>query len=484
MKTNLPYNDEIVIPKYPSTPRYGTVIRKDGTIVFDSNLLARKLLPVCDKISERKIFELLPHRQGISLKNMLNRADHCKSSQVATSVDNSHLNDVQWEVTKLFAPDRTEPTYLCLGQPGEVRPRKTKMSNHTNKCKAIADQAASGVLLQDGEGSILWANEKAARLLGVSANSLFMPHFLEKLWKTPQCTESSVPFEDHLPSGSGQPGLLPSSATLVIRQNNGSSRTLFFYFERITGIRPLSPSFILARIKEVAEKETCKSPVIPGLPDWAWMRREYLEQTIAKAKEAERIRIGHELHDNINQMLAVSRVYLSLLHPDDSEEKRLRDKTEHILLMAIEEIRCLSHGLVKHSAFGEGLITAIKGLVDDFRHTRLFNITFNYDSCEIETLDQAKKVALYRILQEHMNNIVKYSRAKNVHICLDSGQKGVRLSIEDDGVGFNKLTVQRGIGLTGIYKKAELCNGFVELLTSPGQGCVLKVTAAEDVSEN
>jgi signal transduction histidine kinase len=245
-----------------------------------------------------------------------------------------------------------------------------------------------------------------------------------------------------------------------------------------------SPDLILARIKEAKGKEIEKAPIISGLTEWAWVRREFIEQTVAKAIEGERVRLGHELHDNINQMLAVILVYLSLLHPADSDEKSLRDKAEHILQMAIEEIRSLSHRLVKDSPLREGFIAAATGLVAEFRDARLFNITFTCGSREVESMDQSKKLALYRILQEQLNNIVKYSHAKNVHICLDSDEKGVRLTIEDDGVGFNKLTVQKGIGLTGIYKKAELCNGSVELLTSPGHGCVLKVTAPQGVSEN
>ncbi len=98
-------------------------------------------------------------------------------------------------------------------------------------------------------------------------------------------------------------------------------------------------------------------------------------------------------------------------------------------------------------------------------------------------MDQSKKLALYRILQEYLNNIVKYSHAKNVTICLDSNEKGVRFTIEDVGVGFNKLTAKRHRPHRYLQKKAESCNDSVELRTSRGHGCVFEVRASQGVSE-
>ncbi|HLZ88330.1 MAG TPA: ATP-binding protein [Puia sp.] len=470
-------------PEPPSLTRSGIVITKDGTIVPANGHLSQEPSPASAGIPETNLFNLLPGRHRSFLKTMLNRADRCKSSQVSMRFDNSRPGDSEWEVIKLFAAGPAAPVYLCLVPLHDAAALGPSDASQSIKCKALDERAASGIIVEDENGGILWANQKSARLLGVPPNELFTPHFLEKLWKTYHHVHGSVPFEANSPSGSRRPGLLPSSATLVIKQVDRKYKTLSFELEEISR-RNFSPSLVLVRIKEIMAGEAESSPVISNDSDWVWMRREYIEKTIAKAKEAERIRIGHELHDNINQMLAVIGVYLSLLHPADPDEKDLLGKSGHILKMAIEEIRCLSHGLVKDSTLREGFIAAVTALVDDFRQTRMFNISFTFNNQEVESMDQSKKVALYRILQEHLNNIVKYSQAKNVQICLDTDQKGVRLTIEDDGVGFNKLTVQKGIGLTGIYEKAELCNGSVELQTSPGHGCILKVTAMQGVSEN
>ncbi len=483
MKANAPFKSDTKAPDHPSLTRFGAVITRDGTIVLANDHWAQDLPPASANISKRNIFDLLPGDNRAFLKKMLNQADRCKSSQ-ASSLNNGKPGDLQWEVIKLIAAGSTTPVYLCLIPLHDAGTKKLHDGGQLNKCKALDERTASGVILHDEIGSILWANEKAARLLGVLPNELFTPHFLVKLWKTYHNVHSSVPFEEGSPSGSGQPGLLPSSATLVIKESKRNYKTLTFGREAMFPQSVSSPGLILARLKEVMGKEVEKTPIISGLTDGAWVRRAYIDQIVARAIEGERVRLGHELHDNINQMLSVILVYLSLLHPADPDEKGLRDKAERILQLAIEEIRGLSHRLVKDSPLREGFIAAATGLVAEFQDARLFNITFTCGSREVETMDQSKKLALYRILQEHLNNIVKYSHAKNVQICLDSDEKGVRLTIEDDGVGFNKLTVQKGIGLTGIYEKAEQCNGSVELLTSPGHGCVLTVTAPQGVSEN
>ena len=454
-------------PGYLPTGEFGAVISQDGMI----------LSPTDDNLSNRSIFDLLPDTQGLPLRTMLYRAGRCKSSQVSMSVSGDKTGDMHWEVIKMLPAGVGAPAYLCLGRPPDKSTQPDKGAHGPlNKCKAVPDQTAPGILLQNKEGMIMWANEKAARLLKVAVKELFLSHFLEELWKTYHINRS-VPNEDRSLSGSAKPGLLSARSTLVIKTDERKYRTLSFNIEDVTGAAAFPSAFILTRIKDIAGEQAIQPSRERRHQDWVWMKREQMERAIEAAKKAEQLRIGHELHDNINQMLAVTGVYLSLLHPDDTEEKVIRDKAEHILRMAIEEIRCLSHGLVKPSAIDNGLIAAISGLVDDLQHTRLFNITFTYNSSDIESVDQAKKVALYRIVQEQLNNIVKYSHAKNVRIGLESSGRGVRLSIEDDGIGFNKITVQKGIGLRGIYKKAELCNGSVELQTSPGQGCVLRVTA-------
>lgn|GEM_PF-1411700 len=196
-----------------------------------------------------------------------------------------------------------------------------------------------------------------------------------------------------------------------------------------------------------------------------------------RGEEQERERIGRELHDNINQILTSAQLYLSCLTRDNPEFDLLRTKTAEILSMAIEEIRCLSHNIVPPDLQEQGLIESIERLVDDIRRTTAFEIDFCWsDLMMIETQDENLKQTVYRIVQEQIHNICKYSRASRVQIMLLGRNEQLRLQITDNGIGFEPKTVREGLGLAGISRRAKLFKGNAIFNAAPGKGCTMTVT--------
>jgi signal transduction histidine kinase len=123
-----------------------------------------------------------------------------------------------------------------------------------------------------------------------------------------------------------------------------------------------------------------------------------------------------------------------------------------------------------------GLIGQITRLVNDIRHATPCHIQFTHDSrADIELLEMDRKLALFRILQEQLKNIIRHAHAAHVRISLHCSGPRVRLSIVDDGQGFDALITPRGLGLSHIYERARLYSGEVFLETAPGKGCVLTV---------
>lgn len=195
-------------------------------------------------------------------------------------------------------------------------------------------------------------------------------------------------------------------------------------------------------------------------------------EAIIQAQEEERGRIGHELHDNVNQILASGQLYLGVLDKEPENFQEIKNKTMEILQLGIEEIRNLSRTMVMPELKGGGLVASISELVEDLRFVNLFNIGFVHSKlCDVESISQSKKVTLFRIIQEQTKNIVKYSKAKNVEISLYCGSGQVRLLIKDDGNGFDAANTRRGLGLSNIYERTRLYGGKVVLETAPGKGC-------------
>ena len=202
-----------------------------------------------------------------------------------------------------------------------------------------------------------------------------------------------------------------------------------------------------------------------------------IAETIVRVQEQERTYIGHELHDNVGQILVSAKLYLELLKPVSEDEKAIRSKVLDLIIIAIEEIRCLSQKLAVTQLKANGMICSIEQLLNDIRNTGVFNVKFT-SSIHIDTeysLPVEKKIALFRIVQEQMNNIIKHSRAKKIRVNLMQNNAGIILYAYDDGIGFDLGQVNKGMGLHNIYARAKSFNGMVDIATAPGKGCSLTV---------
>lgn len=204
-------------------------------------------------------------------------------------------------------------------------------------------------------------------------------------------------------------------------------------------------------------------------------KQKEISEMMIRVQEKERSRIGAELHDNVNQILSTTRMFVEMLTPSNEEEKEIRDKSVEYLLNAIEEIRKISRELVVPQLRDRGLVESIASIVNDIGISGKLKIDFTY-SMEEDLLSPGKKVSLFRIVQEQVKNIMKYSQATEVTIKLDIDENETRLVIRDNGIGFDPGKTYRGIGLSNIHDRARFYNGSTDIQSSPGKGCLLTVT--------
>ncbi len=203
-------------------------------------------------------------------------------------------------------------------------------------------------------------------------------------------------------------------------------------------------------------------------------RQKEISETVIRVQEKERTRIGHELHDNVNQILSTVRLFVDMLTPSKKEEKEIKAKSLEYVMMAIEEIRKLSKELVAPQLIGNGLVKSVEALVSDIELSGTIKINFSYDN-ERYPLSPGKELTFFRIVQEQLKNILKYSKASQADIILQCNESNVELLIRDNGVGFDSKQTHRGIGLSNIYERTRFYNGSVDIQTAPGKGCLLTV---------
>jgi signal transduction histidine kinase len=199
-----------------------------------------------------------------------------------------------------------------------------------------------------------------------------------------------------------------------------------------------------------------------------------LAQEVFNAQEMERKKLGEELHDNINQLLGVVKLYIEHAQVNPAAKDEMLRKSAEYLMQVINEIRSLSRSLISPTLQDLGLMESINELIESIWEIKQIRIELNNYNFSEETLSDIKKLMVYRIMQEQLNNVVKHSQAENVDIQLKHSGSVVQLTIQDDGIGFDMEKIKPGLGLKNIRHRLELINGNMNVESSPGQGCKLE----------
>ncbi len=206
-------------------------------------------------------------------------------------------------------------------------------------------------------------------------------------------------------------------------------------------------------------------------------RQQIIAQAVVDAQEKERADIGKELHDNVNQILSTARLFLDLARTDENERFNLIKRSTQNISDAINEIRNISRSLVPGSIGDLGIIESINDLMETVKATRKLHVEFYHEGEADKLLDDKQKLMLFRIIQEQVNNVLKHAEARNLVIELVVYDEGIDLTISDNGIGFelDKVKNKKGVGLYNISSRAELFNGKVNIVTSPGNGCKMNI---------
>jgi len=204
----------------------------------------------------------------------------------------------------------------------------------------------------------------------------------------------------------------------------------------------------------------------------------YIAIAITEAQEKERRELGMELHDNVNQLLGATLLYLGVAiksgNVGNEEVQMLKNSVDYIN-EAINELRNLSHRLTPYTKEEVSLKRIIEMLIEPIQKAKLFEISLHVDPFENDMVDSEMQTNLYRIVQEQLTNILKHAEAGKVKINVRLTKKLIKLNVSDNGKGFDPASFKDGIGLENIKRRAEMFSGKCKLKSSPGNGCELLV---------
>jgi two-component system sensor histidine kinase UhpB len=205
-------------------------------------------------------------------------------------------------------------------------------------------------------------------------------------------------------------------------------------------------------------------------------RQKIVTEATIMGQEKERAEIGRELHDNINQILTTTKMYLDMAINEKDISEELMIKSHENISTAIEEIRSLSKSLVPPSLGDIGIKEAIVEMIASLNISQKINIKLKTSGLASAQIPGNIQLMVFRIVQEQLSNIIKHARATEAEVKLIVNNSQLRIVITDNGIGFDPKKRVKGIGLMNITSRAEVHNGEVDVISSPGNGCTLKIS--------
>lgn len=205
------------------------------------------------------------------------------------------------------------------------------------------------------------------------------------------------------------------------------------------------------------------------------LRQDEVTHAVITAQEQEREDLGKELHDNINQILATTKLYIEYALSNDEMHDRLLNNAKDLVESAVSEIRRLSKTLSPPSLGEVGIIMALNELTESMQTVNKFQIIKDWEAIKEESFSEGLKLTVFRIIQEQLTNISRHADAKKVWISLKITGRRLSVIIKDNGNGFDLNKKMNGVGLKNIFSRAQLHKGKVTLNSAKGKGCELKI---------
>ncbi|MFC4518873.1 PAS domain-containing sensor histidine kinase [Cupriavidus pinatubonensis] len=211
----------------------------------------------------------------------------------------------------------------------------------------------------------------------------------------------------------------------------------------------------------------------------------------AQATEKEKGRVSRELHDELGQQLAALKIDAVSLngyvqsHGHESEAVDLTAKLSNRLDAAIAAVRRISANLRPPMLDDLGLVPAIEWLIDDFSTHYSIHVDLHADVGKLNFNSEAS-TAIFRIVQESLNNVARHSGANEVEVGLVATPSVCTLSVHDDGNGtdLQGMDKGRGLGLRGIRERARMLNATVTFESTKGEGFHLSVNFPRESIES
>jgi len=245
------------------------------------------------------------------------------------------------------------------------------------------------------------------------------------------------------------------------------------------GQRDLSVSYFPIDGTDGVDRVAC---ILQDITDRKRAERDLagMSQKLIEAQEQESSRIARELHDDINQRLALLAIDIDAAkqNPPNSAEELTRllaevwDRIDEVS----SEVQSISHQLHSSQLEHLGIVSAVKSFCRDTAARQNVEIDLTHDNIP-EPVSQDVSLCLFRVLQEALHNAVKHSKVRHIEVSLGCSGDHLRLTVSDRGIGFDmeRATNNGGLGLISMQERARIVNGAIAIESRPMGGTTIHV---------
>lgn len=347
----------------------------------------------------------------------------------------------------------------------EAEKQKAEATIHFNA--NLLSKVGQAIIATDINGTVLYWNKAAETLYGWTAEEAMNKSIIE-LTPSYQTKEDAIQIMQWLSEGKSWSG------EFLVKKKDGKSFPALVtnspFFDKdgtVAGVIGVSID-----LTERKQAEQSLLTMQKKITDQQILEQKKISRAIIKAQEEEKNRIGQELHDNINQILAGAKMYLKVATKKNKELGDILAYPIELLDNSIEEIRRLTYNQV--TPLDNILLEhQVRNLIENLQYSAAVNINFSCNLQEAHLADDLK-LNIYRIIQEQLNNILKHANAGEVLISLVEKNENIELVVMDNGEGFNTSEERQGIGISNMLNRVKSYDGTLEIKSSPGKGCTLK----------
>ncbi len=349
-------------------------------------------------------------------------------------------------------------------------PRPSIPTLRNGEClNSVLEVVPNAIVVVNQEGQIVLVNSQLEALfgfrrddlLGRPVEQLFSERF--PLEHTDLCSRWFA---------SPAPRVMAEARELLGRRKDGSE------FPVDIGVAPVRTTeglFILGEIADITVRKQLEAKTL---------RIKEIE-----VQEAERRHLARELHDEIGQLLSAISVDLHTVNEAFGHVAPRLDDSISLVDQAIEHVRSLALDLRPSMLDDLGLIATLRWYTD--RHAQRAGLALHLiTESSGARLPADLATACYRVIQEALTNVIRHANAHQVWIEFHENQGEVRLSVRDDGMGFNPAVVQQRqagtacFGVLGMQERVELLGGRIDIRSHPVSGTTVEVWIPQATAEN